>query len=99
MIMAASLVAQLMGVAAAIVLFARMRSIGTGLFLVGTIAIPAYPLLAIPLGVGAPGSVGAKLAAFLVVGAPLCASLGLLWHAITTPKPNTVTKANNNAVG
>lgn len=84
MILVMSTITSLLGLAAAIVLFARMRSTATGLFLFGTLLTPALPWISYFLGIGGRDTIS-YAAVFLSIG-PLCAGVGLLWHALTTPK-------------
>jgi hypothetical protein len=77
----------LLGIAAAIALFARMRSKAAGLFLFGTLITPALPFISYFLGLGGRGTISYSVV-LLSIG-PLCAGIGLLWHALTTPKPAT----------
>jgi len=78
-----SLIAGLFTLAAAIVLFARRRSIATGLFLFGTLVTP----LAFTLAFLTRGTTG--YAFFVAVVGPLCAGVGLLWYALTLPRIST----------
>lgn len=78
-------IAALIAVVAAIILFVRVRSMATGLLLFGIVVMAAAPFIAFFLASIAKGPVSGLVLFFAIIG-PLCASAGLLWHALTIPK-------------
>lgn len=78
-------VAVLITVAAAIILFVRIRSMATGLLLFGIVVTAASPFIGFFLAPVAKGFSSYSGLFALFVG-PLCSSAGLLWYALTIPK-------------
>jgi hypothetical protein len=86
MIIIMSTLATLLMLVAAVTLFVRMRSKATALYLFGMLLTPALPFIGHFLGMGSRANIAAGYAALFFSIGPLCAGIGLLWHALTTPK-------------
>ena len=69
----------LLVLATAVALFARLRSGAAGLFLLGTLFQSLFPIVSFHLGLKQVSVV------YLYLGS-VCAGIGLLWHAMSTPK-------------
>ena len=80
MFMGVSFITGLLSFAAALVLFLRVRSPATGLFLGGTAVSPLVPFMTYLLGHNMLAFMG------LISLAHVCAAAGLLWYAISLPK-------------
>jgi hypothetical protein len=85
---AVSQIASLVMIMAAIVLFVRMRSVATGLFLFGSVIGPVLPLAGLIFERNQFGSAGEILS----IG-PICTAIGLFWYATTVQKAPTVQNA------
>ena len=70
----------LLSFAAALVLFLRVRSPATGLFLAGTAISPLIPFASFLIAQNIVAYMG------IITFAHICAAVGLLWYAIGLPK-------------
>ena len=78
--MGVSFITGLLSFAAALVLFLRVRSTATMLFLGGTAVSPLVPFMTYLLGQSMLAFMG------IIAIAHVCAAAGLLWYAIGLPK-------------
>jgi hypothetical protein len=82
--MGVSFITGLLSFIAALVLFLRVRSTATGLFLGGTAISPLVPFMTYLLGHNMMAFMG------LIALAHVCAAVGLLMYAISLPKATAV---------